>query len=118
MKYILETPLSENKSVKYGLISIYGIGTHLSELLCKQLGFSSNLKIRNLTRDQIDNLTELINSKNLLITTDLKKQKSLNFKALISIKAYKGLRKIQGFPARGQRTHTNAKISKINNKKF
>jgi ribosomal protein S13 len=31
---------------------------------------------------------------------------------LITIKSYKGWRKMRGLPARGQRTHTNAKTSR------
>jgi len=32
-------------------------------------------------------------------------------KKLIQIKAYKGIRKLRGYPIRGQRTHTNAKTA-------
>jgi small subunit ribosomal protein S13 len=46
------------------------------------------------------------------IASDLKKSKLLNSKKLISIKSYKGLRRNQGLPVRGQRTHTNAKTAK------
>jgi small subunit ribosomal protein S13 len=35
---------------------------------------------------------------------------------LITIKSYRGLRRKQGFPIRGQRTHTNAKTAKRNRK--
>ena len=54
---------------------------------------------------------------NLKITDKLKKLQVFALKNLVSIKCYKGIRKIQGLPVRGQRTHTNAKTSK-KNKKF
>ena len=54
---------------------------------------------------------------NLKITDKLKKLQVFALKNLVSIKCYKGIRKIQGLPVRGQRTHTNAKKSK-KNKKF
>jgi small subunit ribosomal protein S13 len=33
-------------------------------------------------------------------------------KTLVSIRSYRGLRKKQGLPVRGQRTHTNAKTAR------
>ena len=31
---------------------------------------------------------------------------------LVNLKTYKGIRRIKGFPVRGQRTHTNGKTAK------
>ena len=46
------------------------------------------------------------------INNELKKSRSLTLKTLVSIKSYKGLRRVRGLPVRGQRTHTNAKSAK------
>jgi ribosomal protein S13 len=59
-------------------------------------------------------LLKLIESSDLTITSDLKKLKQLVTKKLVAIKSYRELRRINGFPVRGQRTHTNAKIVKRN----
>jgi small subunit ribosomal protein S13 len=59
-------------------------------------------------------LLKLIESSDLIITSDLKKLKQIVTKKLVAIKSYRGLRRIDGFPVRGQRTHTNAKIAKKN----
>ena len=115
MVYLLETKLPENKPVYFALAYIYGIGIKTSGLICKKLGFSTNLKVKDLTREQSIDLLKFFESSDLIISNDLKKFKSLSFRKLISIKAYRGLRKERGFPIRGQRTHTNAKSSrKIN----
>ena len=115
MIYLFESELPDNMSVFFALKRIYGIGKQSSFLICKKLGFSINLKIKSLSKDQITDILNLIESLNLIIASDLKKFKSLIIKNLVSIKTYRGLRKIQGLPVRGQRTHTNAKTAR---KKF
>ena len=112
MVYLLETKLNDNKSIFSALISIYGIGKSNAFSICKKLGFSENLKVKNLSEDHIKKLLKLVENSNLLITSDLKKTKSLILKNLIFIKSYRGLRKIKGLPVRGQRTHTNGKTAR------
>lgn len=112
MLYILETKLSESKSISFALKYIYGLNTSKSNILCKKLGFAQNLKVEKLSEQQIKKLLKLVEISNLLITSDLKKFKNLLFKNLISIKSYKGFRRIKGLPTRGQRTHTNARTAR------
>jgi len=112
MVYLLETKLLETKSIFFALSTIYGIGRTKSFLICKQLGFSTNLKVKSLSDDQILKILKLIETSNLLITSELKKKQILILKRLIFIKSYRGLRRIKGLPVRGQRTHTNAKTAR------
>jgi small subunit ribosomal protein S13 len=112
MIYLFESELPENKSVFLSLVHIYGLGKFKSLFICKQLGFSKNFKIKNLSKEHINRLIKIIEHLNLKLSSDLKKSKIISIKKLISIKSYKGLRKIRGLPARGQRTHTNAKTSR------
>lgn len=114
MLYLLETNLPDSKSVFFALTRIHGIGKSAAFSICKKLGLSLNLKVKNLSQDQISELLRLVDSLNLLLNTDLKKFKSLTLKTLTSIKSYKGLRRLKGLPVRGQRTHTNAKSAKKN----
>ena len=78
----------------------------------KKLGFSNNLKIKNLSNEQINALLIVIESLNVELSNDLKKSKKLIKKKLTSIKSYRGLRRNRGLPVRGQRTHTNAKTAR------
>lgn len=110
--YILENQLNVNKSIFFSLTAVYGIGKNTASNICKNLGFSTNLKIKKLSKIQIKNLLTFISNSKLKINDDLKQFKILSIQNLISIKAYRGLRKIKGFPVRGQRTKTNAKTSK------
>ena len=112
MLYLLETKLPENKSVFFALTNVYGIGKKTAFFICKKLGFSINLKTKNLTQEQIEELLQLVDSMNLTLNNELKKLRSLALKNLIDIKSYKGLRRVRGLPVRGQRTHTNAKSAR------
>lgn len=116
MLYLLETKLPENKSIFFALTYVYGIGKKTSILICKKLGFSVNLKVKNITQDQSIDILKVIDSSQLLLSNELKKFKILTLKKLVAIKSYRGLRKSRGFPVRGQRTHTNAKSARKINK--
>ena len=112
MIYLFESELPENKSIFFVLCYIYGIGKKNSFFICKIQGFSKNLKIENLSKDQLNKLILTIESFNLNLGTDLKKLKLLSLKKLISIKSFRGFRRNQGLPTRGQRTHTNAQTAR------
>jgi small subunit ribosomal protein S13 len=112
MIYLFESELPENKSVHLALTHIYGIGKVNSSLICRKLGFSVNLKLKNLSKDQTTRLIKTIETLNIELASDLKKLQLLVLKKLVSIKSYKGLRRKQGLPVRGQRTHTNAKTAR------
>jgi small subunit ribosomal protein S13 len=116
MIYLFEARLPENKSVYFGLNYIYGVGRSRSFLMCKKLGFSLNLKIKNLSSSQIHQISKLVEFASFIVTNDLKRLNLLGKQRLIAIKSYRGLRRKQGFPVRGQRTHTNAKTAKRNRK--
>mgnify|MGYP006176930627 FL=1 len=112
MVYILETKLLEIKSVFFALKKIYGIWNFRAFLICKKLGFSTNLILKNLSEDQTFKIIKLIETLNFSITSDLRKFRISILKKLAFIKSYRGLRRIKGLPVRGQRTHTNGKSSK------
>ena len=109
MVYLFESELSKNKSLFFALTNIYGIGRTNAILICKKLGVSKNFKVKHLSKEQKRNLSKIIELLNIKLASDLKKRRSLNLKKLISIKSYKGLRRYQKLPVRGQRTHTNSK---------
>ena len=112
MVYLFESYLPKNKSLLLALSSIYGIGKTNALLLCKKLGFSRNFLVQDLSKEQLSKLLKSIELSNILIAGDLLKLKLLISKKLVSIKSYKGLRRYQGLPVRGQRTHTNAKTAR------
>ena len=108
MVYILNTSLKSNKRVKIALCDIYGIGKVLSAQICESLGFSDQLKVSHLTLFQIQQLSQMI-TQNFLIGGDQKRDLRNNTQRLIQIGCYRGFRHNIGLPARGQRTHGNAR---------
>lgn len=120
MIYLLETELQSNKSILFALNSIYGIGKSTSFKICKQLGFSLNYKVYELSTEHILKFLKLIEKSNLIINNDLKKLQSSFIKNLINVKTYRGIRRFNRLPVRGQRTHTNAKTARkfINKSNF
>jgi small subunit ribosomal protein S13 len=117
MLYIAGTNLNKkNKALlKVALTLIHGIGAKKALLLCDQLGLSTQIKVNQLTRTQIDQLVQLI-TQNHLIDTELNKLVFNDIKRLKQIGSYRGLRHNTGLPLRGQRTHSNAKIARKQNK--
>lgn len=115
MVYLFESELPENKSIFFAMTHVFGIGKIQALRICRQLGFSKNLKTKNLSKEQIQKLVSIVENSNLVLTSDLKKVKLLKLKKLLSMKSYKGLRLKRGLPVRGQRTHTNARTARKRN---
>lgn len=112
MVYILEAKLFENKKIHIALKGIYGIGKYQSTNICKNLGFSKNLKLNQISESQLLKIVRFVEKRNILTGTDLRQNVNTNNKKLENIKSYRGLRKISGLPIRGQRTHTNARSAR------
>jgi small subunit ribosomal protein S13 len=112
MVYLFDAELPTEKSVYYALTNIYGINLSTAKHICNLAGFCDNLKIKHLSKDQINNLIKIIENLNVKLTSELKKSELKSFQNLVSIKSYRGLRRIYGLPVRGQRTHTNAQTSR------
>lgn len=105
MIYLLESRLPETKSVYHALRYVYGLGKTRAFLVCKKLGFSWNLKVKNLSNSQKNQILRLVESLNFVITNELKRSNLLAKQKLVTIKSYRGLRRKKGFPVRDQ---TNA----------
>ena len=84
----------------------------VNKFICKSLGYSVNLKIEQLLKEQLNQFVKFIESSSLILNNDLKKLSYKIFKNLISIKSYRGLRRLNNLPVRNQRIHTNIKTVK------
>ena len=111
MVFFLNTNIKNNQNIDISLSKIFGIGKFLSKKICSKLGISKNIKFNTLNNTQIENISLLINENfyfGSLYKQILQKRKT----RLIKISSYRGFRFKQKLPARGQRTHTNAKTAK------
>ena len=103
--------LPPKKRAEIGLTYIYGIGRTRAKSILHRCEISFDKKIADLTEDEVSKIRTLLENEGA-IEGDLRKETSLNIKRLIEMGSYRGLRHRRGLPARGQRTHTNARTRK------
>jgi small subunit ribosomal protein S13 len=101
-----------NKRVEIGLTYIYGVGRPTSNRILAQLGISPDQYVRDLTDEEVAKLRDAIDSGDLLVEGDLRRERSQAIKRLMEIGCYRGLRHRRGLPVRGQNTKTNARTRK------
>ena len=100
-----------NKIISIALTSIHGIGLYFSKQICEKLNIPQDVRVNNLTEDQVIKITEYINT-NHKVEGDLRREVSLNIKRLVDLVTYRGTRHKKKLPVRGQRTHSNARTRK------
>ena len=112
MAYFLNTTLPNKQKLKFALTQIMGIGKAHSQLFCRKLGFSDHFKVFELTKIQKLKIIRQIEISEESINSDLRRILKVSKARLVSLRTYRGIRSKQGFPVRGQRTHTNSKTAK------
>jgi small subunit ribosomal protein S13 len=103
--------LPREKRLEVGLTYIYGIGPSTSRKVAAELGLSPDMKVRDLTDEEVTKLRNYIDG-NLAVEGDLRRERSQNVKRLQEIGSYRGIRHRRGLPVDGQRTKTNARTRK------
>jgi small subunit ribosomal protein S13 len=78
----------------------------------EQTNIDPNLRARDLTPHQINEIIQTITGNKMLIEGDLRRELQSNLKRLQAINCYRGIRHRRGLPVRGQRTSTNARTRK------
>jgi small subunit ribosomal protein S13 len=102
--------LPRDKRVEIALTYIYGVGRPTSKKVLERTGVSPDLRVRDLTEAQLQQLRDAIGG--LTTEGDLRRQVQLNIKRLSEIGSYRGLRHRRNLPVHGQRTRTNARTRK------
>nr|UAT97850.1 ribosomal protein S13 [Ahnfeltia fastigiata] len=108
MARIAGVDLPRNKRIEVALTYIYGIGLSRSQKILKTIHIDPNIRIINLSDEQIVALRNVLNTE-YQIEGDLRRLESMNIKRLMEISSYRGKRHRTGLPLRGQRTRTNAR---------
>ncbi len=122
---VLSTDLPGNKKIFVGLTRIKGVSWSFANAACRILKIDKNRKISELTKQEIDKLSEFIKNPGMpeyllnrrkdresgknshIIGGDLDLQKEFDIKRLKKIRSYKGWRHALGQPVRGQRTKSH-----------
>ena len=105
--------LPNDKRIEIGLTYIFGIGRVTSNAILKQAKVDPNIRVKNLTDDQVNRLRELI-EKNHHVEGELRREVMMNIRRLKEIDTYRGMRHARHLPARGQRTKTNTRTVRGN----
>jgi len=103
--------LPKGKRIEIGLSYIYGIGRNNSQKILQMAGVDFDIKSDQLSEDEVTKIRKVIDE-SYNVEGDLRREISMNIKRLMDMGCYRGLRHRKGLPARGQRTHTNARTRK------
>ena len=124
---IADTDIDGEKTLARGLTSIKGIGMHMSTLIIDTTGLERNLKMGNLSDNQIEKIQRALenvtnNAPNWMLNhrkdietgkdihligseIDMRLRDEINI--MKKIRSYKGIRHERGLTVRGQRTRGN-----------
>ena len=102
--------IPDQKHTVIALTAIYGIGKTRAKAICAAAGIAEDVKIRELSEEQIEKLREEVGK--FTVEGDLRREVTLNIKRLLDLGCYRGLRHRRSLPVRGQRTKTNARTRK------
>ncbi|MCG8555722.1 MAG: 30S ribosomal protein S13, partial [Proteobacteria bacterium] len=99
------------KHIVISLRYIYGIGQARAKAICGQAEIQEDKLTEQLSDAEIRRIRETIDA-NYKVEGDLRREVQVSIKRLMDLGSYRGLRHRRGLPARGQRTHTNARTRK------
>ncbi|HEY7166702.1 MAG TPA: 30S ribosomal protein S13 [Candidatus Binatia bacterium] len=111
MARIAGVDLPRNKRMEVALTYIYGIGRSASRKILGEAGVSLDLKTDSLSDDDVVKIRQIIDQSQK-VEGDLRREIAANIKRHLDMGSYRGLRHRKNLPARGQRTHTNARTRK------
>jgi len=104
--------LPREKRVEVALTYIFGIGPTTARKLLAFAGVDPNVRVKALSEEDEKKLRDAIDSLQLRVEGDLRREVHGNIKRLMDIGCYRGMRHRRGLPVRGQRTKTNARTRK------
>ena len=111
MARIAGVDLPPNKQVWIGLTYIHGIGVSRARSILDAAGVEETVKVKDLTEAEARKIRKVVQDEGR-VEGDLRKEVVQNVRRLMEIGCYRGVRHRRGLPARGQRTHTNARTRK------
>ncbi len=112
MARIAGIDLPREKRVEVALTYIFGIGPTTARKLLAFASVDPNLRVKALSEEDEKKLRDAIDSLQLRVEGDLRREVQGNIKRLMDIGCYRGMRHRRGLPVRGQRTKTNARTRK------
>jgi small subunit ribosomal protein S13 len=111
MARIAGVDLPRNKRIEIALTYIYGLGRHAANVVLNAAGNSPDKRSDDLDDNDVRKIRDAIEA-NFRVEGDLRRDVQLSIKRLMDLGCYRGTRHRRNLPARGQRTHTNARTRK------
>jgi small subunit ribosomal protein S13 len=111
MPRVIGVDIPNNKRLEIALTSIFGVGRPTSQRVCDELSLDRGLKAGDLTEEQATLIANHL-QRNYAVEGSLRRAIAGNISRLRDIGCYRGTRHRRNLPARGQRTHTNARTRK------
>lgn len=108
MLLIFGVTLDKDKKVIQALPKLFGVGKTAAIKICKELGFSPEIKITHLTGEQQFNLSKKV-KENFRLEDGLREEIKSNVRRYMSNGSIRGFRHRNRLPVRGQRTQSNGK---------
>lgn len=103
--------ISEHKTLRVAMSSVFGIGSNVGVQVCRRLGLADNIVLDSLTTEHLQEIQKWV-EENKVTEFELRKKIDDSLKRIKSSKSYKAMRHRYGLPVRGQRTHSNGKTQK------
>jgi small subunit ribosomal protein S13 len=103
--------LPRNKRMDIALTYIFGIGRASASIICQAAEIDPSRKSDDVTDEEVNRIRREIDA-NYNVEGVLRRDVAGNIKRLVDLGCYRGLRHRRNLPARGQRTHTNARTRK------
>jgi small subunit ribosomal protein S13 len=100
--------IPRDKRVEIALTYIYGVGRTRSKQTLAATGIDPNIRVKDLTDDQLLVLREHIEGQ-FKVEGDLRREVAADIRRKVEIGSYQGIRHRRGLPVHGQRTKTNAR---------
>jgi small subunit ribosomal protein S13 len=111
MARIAGVDLPRNKRMEIALTYLFGVGRSLAHEILKKADVDEAKKSDELGDDEVVRIREVIDQ-TYKIEGDLRRELTLNIKRHMDLGTYRGQRHRKNLPARGQRTHSNARTRK------
>ena len=112
MARIFGIEIPNEKRIEASLPYIFGIGRQTAKKILEQAAVDPNIRTGQLSEEQLVKISQVIQSQEIVIEGDLRRERQGALKRLTSINCYRGIRHKRGLPVRGQRTRTNSRTRK------
>src|SRR5947199_10570063 len=108
MPRLLGVEIPADKRIEASLTYIYGIGFSTARRILEQTNIDPNIRAKNLTAQQLNEIIHAITNNKVTIEGDLRRDVQSNLKRLQGINSYRGIRHRKDLRVRGQRASKSA----------